>query len=137
MMLSRKITIGVFLLLLASDILETCTQLCFKKSTFAAGPYGMDGVHQLVAFLWPVALSFYLWVGLFLVFTTFIVWSTVLSKIDLSVAVPVASSSYLFVPLVSIVFLKEHISLARWLGILCILVGVIFVSQSSKEKRIA
>ena len=135
-MLAKKITIRVFLLLLTSDILETFTQFCFKKSTLAAGPYGVHGAQQLFAFLWPVALSPYLWVGLFLVFSTFIVWSTVLSKIDLSVAVPVASSSYFFVPLVSVVFLKEHISLMRWFGIICILTGVIFVSLSSKEKNI-
>jgi undecaprenyl phosphate-alpha-L-ara4N flippase subunit ArnE len=66
---------------------------------------------------------------------TFIIWSTILSKIDLSVAVPVCSFSYVTIPLVSIIFLHEKISLLRWSGIFFILVGVIFVSLSSKEKE--
>jgi undecaprenyl phosphate-alpha-L-ara4N flippase subunit ArnE len=66
---------------------------------------------------------------------TFIIWSTILSKIDLSVAVPIASFSYILVPLVSIIFLHEKISALRWLGIFFILAGVIFVSLSSREKE--
>jgi drug/metabolite transporter (DMT)-like permease len=68
------------------------------------------------------------------VFLTFVIWSTILSKIDLSVAVPIASFSYILVPIVSIVFLHEQISLFRWLGILLILTGVVFVSLSTEEK---
>jgi uncharacterized membrane protein len=65
----------------------------------------------------------------------FIVWSTILSKIDLSVAVPIASFSYILVALVSILFLHETITLLRWIGIFLILTGVIFVSVSSRVKE--
>ncbi|MDD4954808.1 MAG: EamA family transporter, partial [Candidatus Omnitrophica bacterium] len=64
----------------------------------------------------------------------FVIWSTILSKIDLSVAVPVASFSYILVPLTSIVFLHEKINGVRWLGIIFILMGIIFTSLSSKER---
>jgi undecaprenyl phosphate-alpha-L-ara4N flippase subunit ArnE len=67
---------------------------------------------------------------------TFIIWSTILSRIDLSAAVPIASFSYILVPLVSIVFLHEKISNLRWLGIFFIILGVIFVSLSSQEKEV-
>jgi undecaprenyl phosphate-alpha-L-ara4N flippase subunit ArnE len=65
----------------------------------------------------------------------FIIWSTILSKIDLSVAVPIASFSYILVALVSILFLHETITLLRWMGIFLILTGVIFVSVSSRVKE--
>ena len=65
----------------------------------------------------------------------FIIWSTVLSKIDLSVAVPIASFSYILVALVSILFLHETITLLRWMGIFLILTGVIFVSVSSRAEE--
>jgi len=65
----------------------------------------------------------------------FIIWSTILSKIDLSIAVPIASFSYILVALVSILFLHETINLLRWMGIFLILTGVIFVSVSSRVKE--
>jgi uncharacterized membrane protein len=65
----------------------------------------------------------------------FIIWSSILSKIDLSMAVPIASFSYILVALVSILFLHETITLLRWMGIFLILTGVIFVSVSSRVKE--
>ena len=58
-----------------------------------------------------------------------------ISKIDLSVAVPVCSFSYILIPLASIVFLHEKVSLFRWSGVLFILLGVVFVSLSASEKE--
>jgi len=59
----------------------------------------------------------------------------VLSKVDLSVAMPMTSFSYVFVALTSMIFLHEHISVMRWCGILFILVGVMIVSQSSHREE--
>jgi uncharacterized membrane protein len=47
--------------------------------------------------------------------------------------VPIASFSYITIPLVSIVFLHETVSALRWLGISFILLGVVLVSLSSRE----
>jgi drug/metabolite transporter (DMT)-like permease len=91
---------------------------------------------DVLAFLKSVFLSGYLWAGMLSVILTFIIWSTLLSKIDLSVAVPLASFSYILVPLVSIFLLQEKISLLRWTGISLILLGVIVVSLTSKEKEL-
>lgn len=71
-----------------------------------------------------------------LAFLTFIIWSTILSKIDLSIAVPIASFSYILVPLASIFFLHEEMSLLDWTGIFFILTGVIIVSRSTKRVEI-
>lgn len=43
-----------------------------------------------------------------------------LSKIDLSVAVPIASFSYILIPLSSALFLGESVSLFRWIGVIFI-----------------
>jgi drug/metabolite transporter (DMT)-like permease len=77
----------------------------------------------------------YLWLGLISVALTFVLWSTILSKIDLSVAVPVASFSYILIPIASIIFLHEKISALRWSGIFFILAGVIVVSLSEKTSQ--
>lgn len=135
-MFKKRITVRLLALLIFSDVLETFTHLCFKKGALEESSFFITSLAGLIEFLKGVFSSPFLWLGLFSVFVTFIIWSTALSKIDLSVAIPVCSFSYIFVPLASIILLKEKISLMRWAGIAFILLGVIFVSLSSKEKDI-
>ncbi|MDI6605799.1 MAG: EamA family transporter [Candidatus Omnitrophota bacterium] len=133
-MFKKKITLTIFLLLVFSDFLETFTQFCFKKNALAASAAAFKNLSGLFGFFQGAFLNWFLWLGLVSVIMTFIIWSSVLSRIDLSVAVPVASFSYVLVPLVSIILLREKISILRWEGIFFILIGVIFVSLSSKER---
>jgi len=134
-MFKKNLTLKIILFLVFSDILETFTQFCFKKSALSQSGIDIRIFSDIFNFLLGAFSSWFLWLGLLSVLLTFVVWSTVLSKIDLSVAVPVASFSYILIPLVSIIFLQEKISLLRWSGIFFILIGVIFVSLSSKERQ--
>lgn len=131
----RNVTLTTLLLLVFSDVLETWTQFCFKKGALSEIGFNVTGLSDAFIFLQGVFSSPFLWLGILSVMLTFIIWSTVLSRIDLSVAVPVASFSYILVPLTSIVFLGEQVSALRWLGILFILTGVIFVSISAAGKE--
>ena len=133
-MFQKKVTPKILLLLISSDILETTIHLFFKKSVLAQHGFVVVDLASAVVFLRTVFSSPFLWAGLLLVVIVFIIWSAVLSRIDLSVAVPIASFSYILVPIVSIVFLHEQITVLRWGGICFILLGVIFVSLSSKER---
>jgi len=133
-MFKKKVTFKVLLLLIASDILETTVHFLFKKSTLDVSYGQVVDLTTMAAFLKAVFASPFLWGGLLTVVTVFILWSVVLSKIDLSVAVPIASFSYILIPVVSIIFLHEKISALRWLGVFFVLTGVIFVSLSSKER---
>ena len=78
----------------------------------------MDGkyIYDIAAFLKIVIPSPFFWIGLLSILFIFISWSVILSRIDLSVAVPVASFSYIGIPLVSMIFLHEKISWLRWSG---------------------
>jgi drug/metabolite transporter (DMT)-like permease len=133
-MFKKKVTFKIFLLLIASDIFETAVQFFFKKSTLAASYGQVTDLTSAMVFLKVVFGSPFLWAGLLMVVTVFIIWSLVLSKIDLSVAVPIASFSYILVPVVSIIFLHERVNALRWVGVFFVLTGVIFVSLSSKER---
>ena len=133
-MFKKKITFKILLLLIASDILETAVQFFFKKSTLGAGYGQVTDFATLLFFLKVVFSSGFLWIGLLTVVAVFIIWSMVLSKIDLSVAVPIASFSFILVPAVSVIFLHEQITALRWLGVFFVLAGVVFVSFSSKER---
>ena len=134
-MLKRKLTLKIFLFLILADVLETFHQFCFKKSALFEGDPSINGFYDLLLFFKAVFSSPFFWIGLLSLIIMFIIWSTILSKIDLSVAVPIASFSYILVALVSILFLHETITLLRWMGIFLILTGVIFVSVSSRVKE--
>ncbi len=133
-MFKKKLTLKILLFLASTDILETLAQLCFKKSVLSVIGLGSSAQAEIGEVIKGAFSSGFLWGGLAAVAATFIIWSTILSKIDLSVAVPVASSSYILVPLASIIFLGEKIGFLRWVGIIFIIAGVIFVSLSSKER---
>ena len=133
-MFKKKVTLKILLLLITSDVLETAIHFFFKKSALAEAEFSVVDLGSAIVFLKAVFSSPFLWAGLLTAATVFIIWSTILSKIDLSVAVPIASFSYILVPVVSVIFLHEQISALRWAGILFILMGVIFVSLSSKER---
>jgi drug/metabolite transporter (DMT)-like permease len=135
MLKKKHVTFKILLFLVFTDILETFIQFCFKKSTASANLLEINNFNDSIIFLKTVIPSPFLWIGLFSVFCLFTIWSTILSKIDLSVAVPVASFSYIGVPIVSMIFLHEAISLTRWAGICFILLGVIFVSVSTRHKE--
>lgn len=133
-MFKKKITLKILLLLIASDVLETVVHLFFKKSALTQEGFQVINLASALVFLRAIFFSPFLWAGLFTVIMVFIIWSTILAKIDLSVAVPVASFSYILVPIASIIFLHEQVTILRWAGILFILTGVILVSLSSKER---
>lgn len=131
----KKITLKLLCLLVFSDVLETFTNLCFKKGALSGGQVMAGKFPDIFIFLGRVFSSPFIWLGLLSVAMTFIIWSALLSRIDLSVAVPVASFSYVLVLLASAVFLGEKISFLRWTGVLFILLGVILVSLSAKDKE--
>ena len=137
MLKKKKLSFKIFLFLLFIDILETSAQFCFKKSVLTVNGFEIQRLRHILHFVIKVAPSAYLWLGLICIILIFTIWSTILSKIDLSVAIPVCSFSYITVPLVSLIFLHEKIHALRWCGISIILLGVVLVAvSSSQEERI-
>ena len=130
-----NITFKIMLFFISVDLLETFSQFCFKKTALSESAFVIQTFLDALVFAKAVVSSPFLWFGLVSVFLTFTIWSTILSKIDLSVAVPVCSFSYVTIPLVSIIFFHEKISFLRWSGIFLILIGVALVSLSSKHKE--
>jgi len=51
-------------------------------------------------------------------------WVVVLSRLNLSVAYPFLASLYIFIPILSMMFLSESLSIQHWTGIAVIGLGV-------------
>ena len=57
-------------------------------------------------------------------------WLVVLAQADLSYAKPVAALSYATVPILSVLFLHETADAVEILGVVCVIAGVWFISQT-------
>src|SRR5208283_5789378 len=75
--------------------------------------------HHLFNFANPDIIFF--WTGLMIYLSNFFLWMKILSKIDLSVALPLASIGYILIPIAAVFFLHEHVLPLRWLGLLLIM----------------
>jgi drug/metabolite transporter (DMT)-like permease len=62
-------------------------------------------------------------------------WLKVLEHADLSYAQPITSLSYVTVCLLSATLLDERIGLAKTIGVLCVLSGVVLVGQSKAQEQ--
>lgn len=131
-MKKSSLTLNIFLLIVLNDIGDTLAQILMKKGCLQIG---MDTVTlQSLGSFWIRSLSSpLLWLGMLVMILNFFLWIAVLYKVDLSIAMPVGSTSYVFIPVAAMLFLHERISLLRWLGIFAIVLGIHFVSQSKKQ----
>ena len=133
-MKNSGLTLKIFLLIILNDVGDTAAQLFMKKGLVHTDIESV-GFGNIAEFASKGAASPLVWLGLFIFVLNFFVWIVILSRVDLSIAMPVGSTSYIFVPIVAMVFLGEHVSPVRWLGIAFIILGIHFVSQSARSKK--
>lgn len=133
-MKNSSLTLKIFLLIVLNDVGDTIAQLLMKKGLLVTG---IDNVNagNIAEFCVKNAASPLVWIGVFVFILNFFVWIVILSRVDLSIAMPVGSTSYIFVPIAAMIFLHEHVSLMRWSGIALIILGIHFVSQSSTPEK--
>ena len=84
----------------------------------------------LAKFMAAAFLSPFIILGLGFYAVSAVLWVIMLSKLDLSLAYPALSIGYVLVLLISALFLGEQVSLARFGGVLLIMVGIVFIFRS-------
>lgn len=133
-MKKNHLTLKVFALLVLNDIVETVAQSLMKGGLAVTGISSVNA-GNIAEFFLKNAASPILWAGLLICILNFFIWISILYRIDLSIAMPAGSASYIFVPIAAVVFFHEHVSLMRWIGTLCIILGIYFVSQSARAAK--
>lgn len=53
---------------------------------------------------------------------------------DVSVLYPIVATSYIWVSLLSIFFLSEHMNVFKWLGVIVIFSGIVMIGYGSSQK---
>ncbi len=121
------------LLLLSSIVLTAAAQLLMKTGMMGLGElsYNWQFVEQLLSSESLISL-FIVFSGLACYGLSMIAWIGVLTRIDLSVAYPFLSISYILVYLAALLlpWLNESFSLLRFSGIIFISIGLILITRS-------
>ena len=123
----------VFALLVLNDLGDTLAQLLMKKGLLHTGISSVT-FGNIVEFCARNSASLVLWLGIIVQVLNFFIWIVILYKVDLSIAMPAGSTSYIFIPVAASIFLHERVSLLRWAGIFLIALGIHFVSKSKKPE---
>ena len=121
----------VFALIILNDILDSVAQLCMKKGLARTGISAIT-FHNIIEFGIRNLSSWLIWSGIFIYVASFILWLVIIYRIDISIAMPLGSAAYVFIPVLAIIFLHEQVSLLRWIGIAFVVAGIYFISQSKK-----
>jgi drug/metabolite transporter (DMT)-like permease len=79
-----------------------------------------------------------MWLGILAMVLALFSWLYALRSVPLTIAFTLAAGTQVLVPLGSLVFLGEQISLVRWIGIFLVTFGVLVVAQplSKVEERL-
>jgi len=118
---------SAIILIFVSILLAVSGQFLLKKGMNKIGNVNLSEVGSVLI---KVMSNGYILTALVVFCVAFFLWLLVLSKFDLSFAYPLVSIGYILVALVSFVFLKENLSLMRWVGIILIAVGSFVVTRT-------
>ncbi len=133
-MKNSHLTLKIFALIVLNDVIDTIAQLIMKKGLVRSG---IESVHfnNFAEFVARNISSPMVWAGIVIFALNFFVWIVILYKVDLSIAMPVGSFCFILVPIAAILFLREHVSIFRWIGTIMIVLGVHLVSQSAAPAK--
>lgn len=128
----RQRTLSVPLVLLFVAVLFSVTgELLLKHGMNQNGVLEL-APSTLLSTLFRVFTNPFILAGFILLFSGSIFWLAVISRVPLSYAYPLLSTSYILVVLASGVILGEHITWERIVGVLVIMLGVSLVFRSGQ-----
>jgi uncharacterized membrane protein len=73
------------------------------------------------------------WLGIAMMLLFMVCHMLVLSRADFSFVMPFSAIAYALVPLLGYLFLGEHVSAARWSGIVLIFLGVLLINRTPQR----
>lgn len=128
---------GIFLfkvmaLVVLKDTIESFGDLFFKMGALSTGINNVV-MSNFLEFAARITFNPWLWIGIIFYLANFFLWIALLSRVDLSVAFPLSSLTYIIVPLLAIVFLGEKVQFVRWTGIIFIIIGVSLAGRSAGD----
>jgi len=122
---------GIFFILgliFITDLIDTAGQLIIKASINKID-FHIDSIPKAFRLILQLIRIPRVWLAFLLSFLSLFVWLFVLSRAELGFAFSLDSMRYILIVIASAVLLKEKITLSRWLGIVCVVLGIILVAS--------
>lgn len=123
------LTLSLFLMIFSTDVMESVANLLMKMGLNQSG-ITYVGLSNIIDVMLRSASSYMIWLGIVCYLLTFFIWIGILSRVELSIAYPISSASYILVPLLAMFYLHESVGILQWLGIALIIAGIYFISRS-------
>ena len=118
------------ILLISAPIIATIGQTLLKLGMRKVNKLNFTALSLLPKTIFQILLVPEVLLALPIYAIGLVIWLIVLTKVDLSYAYPFLSSSYLLIFLSSWLILGEEITSMRWIGLIFISIGLIFVGLS-------
>lgn len=115
------------ILILTSIICSSTAQIMLKIGTNRIG----NDISSIVSFFIKAITTPQIIAGVSLHVGALLFWLLALRRVDVSYAYPFISLGFVFVLLMSAIWLQETVSLDRIIGVILILMGIIYVARSS------
>ena len=114
------------MLVLATTFVTSVAQILYKK-----------GVPNLEFSVMGILANYYILGGLFLYVIAAALLIISFRGGEVSVLYPIIATSYIWVSILSIYFLGETMNLYKWLGIISIISGIVFIGYGSKKTAVS
>src|SRR3990172_4493073 len=122
--LKTKTYILLFLLVFLGSVGNTI----LSKGMKDVGELDFSGLPAIGQGAALVLTSGTVWLGIAMMLLFMVCHMLVLSWADYSFVMPFSALAYALVPLLGYLFLGEHVSVARWVGIVLIFLGVVLIN---------
>jgi multidrug transporter EmrE-like cation transporter len=127
----NELSVGRHLLIAAVAFGLLVSQLLMKQGVTRGGPITVGSLEQLWGLIQRILTTPTLFLGYVLSFATGLLWLVILSRLDLSYAVPLMTGLYfLMLLLTSVLVLRESVTPEHWLGTLLIVAGIYLTARS-------
>lgn len=119
-----------YVLLFLLVVLGSVGNTLLGKGMKEAGNLDISHISSIMAGATRVLTSAPIWIGIAMMLGFMVCHMLVLSWADYSFVMPFSAIAYALVPLLGYLFLGEHVSAARSVGIILIFLGVLLINRT-------
>jgi drug/metabolite transporter (DMT)-like permease len=124
----------LFLILLIGLVFESTGIVFLKKGMTQIGDIKVINAGEVARIIKTGVTNSYILLGVFFQALFFACLLILMSKNDISFLWPLTSLTFVFATVAAIVFLHEHVTPVRWLGVVFIMIGAGCISYSEHAK---
>ena len=125
----RKVRLKTLMMVLALVACANIGDLTMKRGMTEIGAVDLTAA-GLAHSLWLSVTNVKIWIGIFFLVGFMASYMTVLSWADYSYVMPVGAFGYAMLTLLAVVFLHDHVTPRRWVGVMVVCIGVLLVGRT-------